>query len=261
MKQNIHLFLIIVFLLNPILIFAQSNLSRSDIQNQYTFELPKYGSEDVLLKYSGFIVSYDSEHLIPKWVAYELTSEEVDGTVSRSGSFGMDLNYKGKQAMREDYLYSGWDKGHMAPAADMKWSQEAMWESFYLTNVCPQNHELNGGDWLALEKKARELAKRYGNVYVICGPIIGVNKNGTIGANKVKVPDKFFKAFLVENADGFYSIAFVMDNSGEHHSLSDYILTVNELEQLTGIDFFVNLPDDVEESVENCVVKESFNIR
>lgn len=224
-------------------------------------EMPAISSADSILVYQGSVVSYDSEHFIPKWVAYELTAEEVDGEISRSGSFGMDLNYKGHQAMREDYSYSGWDKGHMAPAADMKWSQKAMWESFYLTNVCPQNHELNGSDWLALEKKARELAKRYGNVYVICGPIIGDNQYGTIGANMVTVPDKFFKAFLVEAADGFHSIAFVMDNSGEHHALSDYILTVNELEKLTGIDLFVNLPDNVEESVENCAEKETFNIR
>lgn len=224
-------------------------------------ELPAISSSDSIIIYQGFVVSYDSEHLIPQWVAYELTSDEVDGTVSRSGSFGMDLNYKGRQATREDYSYSGWDKGHMAPAADMKWSQEAMWESFYLTNVCPQNHEFNGGDWLALEKKVREVAKRYGHVYVICGPIIGNNKCGSIGANNVTVPDKFFKAFLVEAADGFHSIAFVMDNSGEHHALSDYILTVNELEKLTGIDLFVNLPDDIEDSVENSIEKESFNIR
>lgn len=261
MKTGINILLIVVLSHEAIWLQAQTYSIHSGSFDKQSLEMPEYSSDDILLKYSGFVVSYDSEHLIPKWVAYELTSEEVDGKVSRSGSFGMDLNYKGKQAMREDYSYSGWDKGHMAPAADMKWSQEAMWESFYLTNVCPQNHELNGGDWLALEKKAREMAKRYGNVYVICGPIIGVNKNGTIGANKVTVPDKFFKAFLVEDADGFYSIAFVMDNSGEHHALSDYIHTVNELEQLTGIDFFDNLPDDVEESVENCVEKEVFNIR
>lgn len=179
-------------------------------------EIPAISSSDSIIVYQGFVVSYDSEHLIPKWVAYELTSEEVDGKVSRSGSFGMDLNYKGKQAMREDYSYSGWDKGHMAPAADMKWSQEAMWESFYLTNVCPQNHELNGGDWLVLEKKARELAKRYSKVYITCGPIIGENINGVIGDSKVTVPDKFFKAFLIE-ADGVYhSIAFLMENDSEH---------------------------------------------
>lgn len=213
-------------------------------------ELPAISSSDSIIIYQGFVVSYDSEHLIPKWVAYELTSEEVDGTVSRSGSFGMDLNYKGRQAMREDYSYSGWDKGHMAPAADMKWSQEAMWESFYLTNICPQNHELNGGDWLALEKKAREVAKRYGKVYVICGPIIGDNKYGTIGANKVTVPDKFFKSFLIETDGAFHAIAFILDNEGFHRRLSSYALTVNQLEDISGIDLFVNLPDLIEESVE-----------
>lgn len=235
----------ISFIFTVVLVIPSSGFA-----NESLLELPAKNQHDIILSYIGFTVSYDSERLIPKWVAYELTSEEVDGTVSRSGSFGMDLNYKGRQAMREDYSYSGWDKGHMAPAADMKWSQEAMWESFYLTNVCPQNHELNGGDWLALEKKARELAKRYGNVYVICGPIIGVNKNGTIGANKVTVPDKFFKAFLVEIDGVFHAIAFIMENEGFHRKLSSYALTVNQLEDISGIDFFVNLPDMIEESVE-----------
>lgn len=216
----------------------------------YQIEIPAISSSDSIIVYQGFVVSYDSKHLIPKWVAYELTSEEVDGTVSRSGSFGMDLNYKGRQAMREDYSYSGWDKGHMAPAADMKWSQEAMWESFYLTNVCPQNHELNGGDWLALEKKAREVAKRYGKVYVICGPIIGENKYGTIGGNKVAVPDKFFKAFLVEKEGKYHSIAFIMENEGTHRKLSTCTLSVNQLEDIVGIDLFTGLSDIIEESVE-----------
>ncbi|MCQ2182165.1 MAG: DNA/RNA non-specific endonuclease [Bacteroidales bacterium] len=102
-------------------------------------------------------------------MAYELTSEEVDGRVPRAGGFSMDLNYEGTQAMREDYSNSGWDKGHMAPAADMKWSQQAMYECFPLTNICPQNHELNGKDWQNLEKLCRTWAKEYGKVYIVCG--------------------------------------------------------------------------------------------
>lgn len=224
-------------------------------------EMPATSSVDSILVYSGFVVSYDSEHLIPQWVAYELTAEEVDGEISRSGSFGMDLDYKGRQAMREDYSYSGWDKGHMAPAADMKWSQEAMWESFYLTNVCPQNHELNGGDWLVLEKKARELAKRYSRVYITCGPIMGENRYGVIGGNKVAVPDKFFKAFLIEANGDYHSIAFVMDNDGERHPLSMCVMTVNQLESITGLDFFFNLPDSIEEIVEEGLDKKTFLLK
>ena len=109
-------------------------------------ELPDFTQEDLILRHDGFVVSYDTDAKIPKWVAYELTAEELDGNVPRARSFSMDLGYKGRQAMREDYSNTGWDKGHMAPSADMKWSQTAMSESFYLTNVCPQNPDLNGRD-------------------------------------------------------------------------------------------------------------------
>lgn len=114
-------------------------------------ELPAIEEKDVILVYSGFVVNYNTEQLISNWVAYELTAKELGGEVPRARGFSMDLAYSGRQAMLEDYSNSGWDKGHMAPSADMKWSQEAMTESFYLTNICPQDPTLNGRDWHALE--------------------------------------------------------------------------------------------------------------
>ena len=213
-------------------------------------EIPKCKYTDEILVYTGFVVSYNTETLIPNWVAYELTIEETEGEISRNGSFGMDLSYTNRQAMREDYSYSGWDKGHMAPAADMKWSQEAMWESFYLTNVCPQDHDLNGGDWLRLENKVRDWARKHGTIYVVCGPIIGTKKYGDIRNNCVAVPDAFFKAMLITLGDTFYSIAFYMNNEGTRHSLRSYARTVNEIEEISGLDLFPNIPDEIEEMIE-----------
>lgn len=214
-------------------------------------EMPEIGKKDIILNYSGFTVSYNSKTLTPKWVAYELTSEEVDGEFSRSGNFGMDMNYHGRQAMREDYSNSGWDKGHMAPAADMKWSEKAMHESFNLTNVCPQNHELNGKSWQTLEKKVRALAKKYGRAYVVCGPITGEGKYGTIGDRRVHVPDAFFKAILVPHAGSYSGIAFVMTNDAHPQPMSSSMMTINELEIICGYDLFVNLDNRVEEQIEN----------
>ena len=142
-----------MFALLPVLISAQGHRSKEEPTLDKTLmELPAICDNDVVLVYNGFVVNYNTARLIPNWVAYELTADELIGDVPRARGFSMDLDYKGRQAMREDYSGTGWDKGHMAPAADMKWSQAAMNESFYLTNICPQNHELNGKDWHTLEK-------------------------------------------------------------------------------------------------------------
>ena len=126
-----------------------------------------------------------------------------------------------------------------------------MFESFYFTNVCPQNHSMNAGDWQTLEEKARDIANAKGSLYIVCGPIIGRNQYGTIGTQRVVVPDAFFKAFLYKDNSGFHSIAFVMPNEERHHLLKYYALTVNEVEAMTGFDLFFKLSDQVEESVES----------
>lgn len=224
------------------------------------YEIPALTASDIVIVYEGFTLSYNPETLLPKWVAYELTSSEVDGTVPRGNGFGMDLNYKGKQAMREDYSNTGWDKGHMAPAADMKWSRTAMYESFFLTNICPQDHELNGNDWLTLEKLGREWAKQFGSIHVVCGPIVGKNYYGTIGENKVVVPDAFFKAFLVAQDHRYHAIAFVMPNESTHHRVQEYAMTVNELEAMTGLNLFPNIDDAIEEMIESDLYFKFWNL-
>ncbi len=241
---------------------AQSVAVRHDyVQfNEYAYEIPALKKTDIVIVYEGFTLSYNSKTLIPNWVAYELTSSEVDGQYPRGNGFGMDLDYKGRQAMREDYSNSGWDKGHMAPAADMKWSRTAMYESFYLTNICPQDHELNGNDWLTLEKLGREWAKRFGSVYIVCGPIIGNSYYGTIGNNKVVVPDAFYKAFLVVQDHRYHAIGFIMPNESKHHRIQEYALSVNELEEKIGIDLFPNIDDSIEEMIESDLYFKFWNL-
>lgn len=213
-------------------------------------ELPAIRGNDVILVYNGFVVNYNTERLIPNWVAYELTAEEVAGQVPHGKGFGMDLDYTGKQAMREDYSSTGWDKGHMAPSADMKWSQASMNESFYLTNICPQNHDLNGKDWHTLEKHVRNWALAYGSVWVVCGPYVYANKYGAIGYQGVVVPDGFFKAVLRKEGNEYKAIAFLFENDGSKQALQDAVVSVNDVEALIGYDLFTNLSDLIEETVE-----------
>ena len=219
-------------------------------------EIPVLTEEGRLVQHDAFVSSYNTETLIPNWVAYELTAEETGGDGKREGiEFRKDPDLKGvPQAMREDYAGSGWTKGHLMPAADAAFDASAMSQTFYFTNVCPQDETLNAGDWQYLEKKVRQWANRYGSVWVVTGPIVGQNRYGTIGDRDVVVPDAFFKALLVRKKNGSYSaIAFVMDNDDDRYFLKDCSMSINDLESLTGFDFFPALDDVVEEKVESTV--------
>lgn len=201
----------------------------------------------VKIEYIGYEVSYNPKYLIPNWVAYELTDFETDGPATRGKKkFRQDESLNVPQAEDSDYRNSGWSRGHMAPAADFKWSDKAMSETFYFTNCCPQNQKLNGGQWSTLEKKVRACAKKYGSVKVVVGPLVFDNQYGTIGANKVVVPDAFFKAVLA----GEQSIAFVMYNTDKNENMQKCAMSVDALEELSGYDFFSELDDSVEETIE-----------
>ena len=225
-------------------------------------ELPACYGDDVILEHKGFIISYNDEARIPLWVAYELTDEETRGDLDRDEyEFRMDPSYKSTQAMREDYYPNDWSRGHMAPAADFEWDAEAMGETFYLTNICPQDRELNKNDWNYLEKQVRNWAREFGKVWVVTGPVIGTNRYGTIGDRDVVVPDSFFKAVLAYKNGKYHSIAFLMDNDDKRYWLDDCAMTVNDLEAITGLDLFPLLPDDVENTVESQLRLPFWSIR
>ena len=214
-------------------------------------ELPAERPGDRIMTYQGYVSSYNPETLIPDWVAYELTADETRGEATRAEKdFSMDFNWEGRQAKREDYFGSGWTRGHMAPAGDFMWDDSAMTETFYFMNICPQREELNNKDWQYLEKQVRAWARKYDKVWVVTGPIVGDNIYGTIGKDHVVVPDAFFKAVMVHDGKRYQSIAFVMGNDAERYWLQDCALTVDELEQKTGIDFYPALPDDIEDDTE-----------
>lgn len=237
----------------PAILLAQDHRGNSEPSlNKELMELPAIQEDDVVLVYSGFIVNYNTSRLIPNWVAYELTADEAIGEVPRARGFSMDPSFTEVQAMREDYSNTGWDKGHMASAGDMKWDHNAMAESFYLTNICPQNHDLNGRDWHTLEKYVRSWAVQYGRVWVVCGPYVYSNSFGTIGDRKVVVPDGFFKAVLREDGVyGYKSIAFFFENNAKRQPVEDTVVSVNDVESLVGYDLFVNIDDTIEDKVES----------
>ena len=223
--------------------------------------LPASDSTEHILVYEGFTSSYNHLTLVPNWVAYDLTSEECQGTYTSGSNFSRDPHLKGRQASREDYSHSGWDKGHMAPKADLKWSEKAWWESHYFTNICPQNRQMNGGDWNRLEQLVRRLARQYGRVYVVCGPIFDSCTYGTIGDAMVQVPDAFFKALLVPVDGRYQAAAFIMHNDSRKQPPEKVVMTVDKLESIIGRDLFPTLDDSVEEQIESTLTPSVWGFR
>ena len=205
--------------------------------------------QEQIVHHTGYIVSYNESLRLPNWVAYELTRQETQGNAKRSNRFIPDPMIKGTIATNSDYLHSGYDKGHMAPAADMKWSSIAMKESFYFSNICPQHPELNRKKWKDLEDKIRDWAIEDSAIIIICGPIVDKTPK-VIGKNKVVIPQQFFKAILSPFTQPPKAIGFLFTNEQSVSPLSNYAVSVDSIEILTGMDFFSPLPDHIEDSIE-----------
>lgn len=254
--------------------------SYPEIWSQEDFDLlapamPGYMPSQVLERI-GYITSYNHETKCPNWVAWHLTAEHTDGNFSRKGvpyydDYGnaIGIGQVSSENLRGDYfldrdaeeprqLLSDWPNneyhmthGHICPAADNRWSKAAMNQSFLLTNMCPQDGALNGGAWQKLEDKCRIWANRWGDVYIIGGPLYANgNVSRTIGESKVAVPDAFFKVILCVKGDP-KAIGFVYKNDASSQSLATSCRSVDRIEELTRFDFFTSLDDDIEETIES----------
>lgn len=215
-------------------------------------EIPVYTkgkiSETVKKRYS-YTLSYNHEMKNPNWVAWTITASHASGKVKRM-DFSDDEDMPDPKGYLSDYYNSGYDRGHMCPAGDNKWSEKAMEDCFLITNMCPQNGGLNRGAWNSIEQQCRAWAKKYGKVYVVCGPIYLNKQHRKIGKNKVVVPEAFFKVVLCMKGTP-KAIGFICRNQSQKGvEKTDFINTVDEVERITGYDFFSKLPDSVEKKVE-----------
>lgn len=229
---------------------CDASAGAAEADDKLVMQTSPKGTPEQILKRTGYVASYNKTTLLPNWVAWHLTAERTEGSAKRSGvDFAEDTEVPEPRATDWDYYNSGYDRGHMCPAADNKWSKKAMEESFLFTNMCPQNGNLNRGDWNEMEMACRKWAKKYGDLYIVCGPILYKGKHKTIGKNKVVVPEAFFKAVL-RTGDNPQAIGFIYKNTSGNRPKDSYVNTVDEVERITGIDFFPSLPDDVEKKVE-----------
>ena len=240
-------------------IFGNSHTSTLDHIEKAEMARTPAGTPEQLLLRTGYTASYNRKWKLPNWVCYELVRSELQGSASRSNRFVSDPDVEGTPADTRDYTRSGYDRGHMAPAADMKWSEQAMEESFLLSNICPQAPGLNRGRWKELEELVREWAQRDSALLIACGPIVSQTPK-TIGRHRIAVPSRYFKVVAAPYASRPRGIAFLFDNSDKQPSLRALALPIDSVEKLTGIDFFYNLPDSIETPMESNLWIETWNL-
>ena len=250
-KSKSALFIIIVFFFISNVTFAGS----IDGCKEYS-KLGIPGQQGELLCRKGYLLAHSSERKTPIWVIEHLTAEKAQGSVERYNKFLPDPDLKEEErAELSDYKNSGYDRGHMAPAADMKRDQQAMVECFYLSNMVPQvGKGMNQGIWKNLEEYIRKWATDRKELYIFTGPIYEGAINHTIGINKVAVPTHLYK--IVYDPNKTEAIAFIMPNEKlDSRNMPNYIVTIRDVENKTGLDFLSNLDKRAQDEIETKKAK------
>ncbi|HKK77796.1 MAG TPA: DNA/RNA non-specific endonuclease [Saprospiraceae bacterium] len=219
----------------------EKTVTPADLEDDRQFYLPT-STTDQIINHDYFSLSYSEAHEQAEWVAYTLTRERLDMPWhERPDAFKSDFKVAGGSATWEDYLNSGYDRGHLAPAADLAFSAKAIRESFLMSNISPQARDFNTGIWRELEENTRSWAKKYKKLYVVTGPVLSENIKGRIGDNEVSIPAYYYKVLLDVSEPGKKGIAFLLPNQISYEPLYEYAVTIDEVEERTGIDFFPNL--------------------
>ena len=204
-----------------------------------TVGIPR-GMSDTLVRYDAFTVHFNSERGIANCAVYELVNNELNGTAERSDEFMADPGVKGCPSPA-DYAGSGMDRGHLVPAADLKWSPNGMRQSFLLTNVCPMHKALNEGGWAKLEEKVREWTRRDSALLVFSGPVVS-ERDTTMADGHVTVPGAFYKVVVAPCVRPMRAVAFIYPNGHSGGRLRQYAVSIDEVERRTGLDFLPPCP-------------------
>ena len=227
---------VIAWLLFPLTILA-SPLAQSPIDDQ-------------VIERDYYSLSYNEEHEVANWVAYPLGHPQIKGCVPRTDAFRIDPLITTGSANLQDYQNSNFDRGHLLPAGDMKFNKQAMRDTFYMSNMAPQPAKFNRGRWSMLETLMRSWALKYQQIWIVTGPILK-EKLPTIGANKISVPVEYYKVILRKDGTRYKGIGFLMSVDVPYPDLVSYSLSINQIEDLSGVDFFPFLNDNDEEEIES----------
>jgi len=202
-----------------------------------------------VVHHEGYSLSYSEPHEQAEWVAYELKRSHLSNTNFKRPYFEVDNAVKTKAAHWRNYKKSGYDRGHLCPAGDRKYTKAAHDETFLTSNISPQKHDFNAGVWNRLEQKVRYWASKYDGVFVISGGVLKGNMK-TIGKEKVSIPNQFYKVIIDNNSGDTKMLAFLLDHEDSNKPLYQFVVSVDKVEKLTGIDFFSELDDSKEDKLE-----------
>lgn len=209
-------------------------------------------TDSQIINHTYYTLSYSEQHEQAEWVIYKLTNARlVTGQLKRTNNFRSDQNVETKSAELLDYKNFGFDRGHLVPAGDMKFSYEAMSESFLLSNISPQRPGFNRGIWKNLENQIRFWAQTYDSVFIVTAGVLN-DSLPKIGINSVSVPSHFYKIVLRLYNDDIASICFVLPNERSDKRLQEFVISIDSLEKLSGIDFFYKLHPVTQNKIECC---------
>lgn len=221
-------------------------VSKNVISSDFDF-LPTSTTSDVY-KRNTYAFSYSEAHEQSEWVAYYLDNDDVKTTNYDRPFFEQDPLVITESADWRNYKKSGYDKGHLCPAGDRKETLDEYNETFFTSNISPQEHEFNSGVWNRLEEKVRYWATKNDGLYIVTGGVLTDNLK-TIGKEKVSVPNYFYKVLL--SKDGTKMIGFLVPHKNSNNPLYEFVVSVDEIEKMTGVDFYPNLPDEIENNLES----------
>lgn len=227
---------------------SKSDVVHSEVHNTEFNFLPT-STTGAIVHHNGYSLSYSEQHEQAEWVAYSLDKNDIVYKDRKRPYFIEDPKVKTISASWRNYKKSGYDRGHLCPAGDRRKSLESYNETFYTSNISPQKHDFNAGIWNKLEQKTRYWAKKYNHLYVITGGVLEDNLK-TIGSERVSVPKEFFKIILDYTQPEIKAIAFLFPHKESKKPLYEFVVSIDEIEQKTGIDFFHHLPNDIEGKLE-----------
>ena len=236
------------------------NTPSADIILKGDFNYLPTSTTGAIVKHNGYNLSYSEKHEQAEWVAYSLNKNDIVSTNRERPYFIEDPKVKTQSASWRNYKKSGYDRGHLCPAGDRRKTEDSYNETFYTSNISPQKHNFNAGIWNKLEQKTRYWAKKYQHLYVVTGGILEDNLK-TIGSEKVSVPKEFYKILLDYTQPEIKAIAFLIPHQESKKPLYKFVVSIDELEQKTGINFFHHLPDHLENKLEKSKSYKGWSFR